>query len=87
MALVDNSGTRTARRTASEREQSESEGEGRNWGVFRVAGVMVKLTMVKGMAGPQHRRRKGLGTMVNGGGSYLACAHHVDGALVLWTCE
>lgn len=55
--------------------------------MFRIAGVMVKLTMVKGMAGPQHRRRKGLRMMVNGGGSYLACAHHVDGALVLWTCE
>lgn len=51
-----------ARRTAVEHGHSKSDGEGRKWGMNQVASIGAKLTVAKGMAGPQHRRRNELKT-------------------------
>jgi hypothetical protein len=50
-----------ARRTAGERGQREIGRGKRNWGVSRVADVGAELTVAKGTAGLQRRRRNELG--------------------------
>jgi hypothetical protein len=47
--------------------------------VSRVADVEAKLTVAKGTAGLQRRRRNGLGTAAGNGGGAMACARRGGG--------